>query len=718
MSNRKPFFKSWKAYAAYGILLGIIIGMLVGAVSLNFAKKRIMASMSETIGYIKKQCTTYTRYNNSSVTKSLMRAIESVQQLSRDICNDGGNVERGNLSRYIQELRMTGVIVYDRTGNVIEEYNTDGIGAAGLQEYVDKEAVFDVADNPMKTYMTRIAMADGSYIDLASYGIKDSDNLVVGYYHTSAAYANKYNLTIQNLLSGYNTEGEGTIVIADGNTVLASNDESLINTRVDDDFILANIKSSRTGVMKHIRKGSDRYYGVMDKGRDYYVYVYVPYSYIGTKISKNMMHAFLIYALAVVVIYIIRRRSIKISENKRAVMEAEYRQQLIEAAERAERANKAKTEFLQRMSHDIRTPINGIRGMVEIGDHYSNDLAKQAECRAKIKESSGYLLELINEILDMGKLEAGQIKLENRPFDLHQLLKEIVDVTTRQAADRGIEVITSHEGLEHSRLIGSPLHLKRMLMNIMSNAIKYNIDNGKVYLRCRDLNNDGDNANIEFICSDTGIGMSLEFQKRIFEPFAQEKEDARSNYGGSGLGMPIARSIVDKMGGTLDFVSEQGEGTTFTAVIPFKIDKSVPDENIAQAQEKISIKGVKVLVAEDNELNMEIASFVLENAGADVIKAVNGKEAVDIFEKSQPGDIDVILMDIMMPEMDGLEATRRIRNLKRPDAAEIPIIAMTANAFTDDRQKAFEAGMNEHLTKPLEPEVIVDTIHKFVTGRQ
>ena len=212
--------------------------------------------------------------------------------------------------------------------------------------------------------------------------------------------------------------------------------------------------------------------------------------------------------------------------------------------------------------------------------------------------------------------------------------------------------------------------------------------------------------------------MSLEFQKRIFEPFAQEKEDARSNYGGSGLGMPIARSIVDKMGGTLDFVSEQGEGTTFTAVIPFKIDKSVPDENIAQAQEKISIKGVKVLVAEDNELNMEIASFVLENAGADVIKAVNGKEAVDIFEKSQPGDIDVILMDIMMPEMDGLEATRRIRNLKRPDAAEIPIIAMTANAFTDDRQKAFEAGMNEHLTKPLEPEVIVDTIHKFVAGRQ
>lgn len=716
-THHKSFFNSIKAYILYMVAFGLIIGLSIGAVTLKFAKKKASAGMTDTINYIKNQCTIYTRYNYSSTTKSLMRAIENAQQLSRDISGESAGLAKRNLSRYVQELRLSGVIICDRQGNVITEYNNDSLGSKGLEKYIFKESVLDVADNSMKTYVTRIDMTDGSYVDLASYGLPGTDYVVIGYYHTSASYASKYNLTIQNLLAGYSADDNGTIAIADGNMIIASNDETLIDTAVEDNYILNSIKNNTVTGMKHIRTAAGRYYGKMDKGRDYYIYVYIPYSYIHQTISKNIMHAFLIYILIIVIIYVIRRKSVKASENKRAAMEADYREQLIESADRAEKANKAKTEFLQRMSHDIRTPINGIRGMVEIGDHYSDDLQKQAECRAKIRESSGYLLELINQILDMGKLEAGQIELEERPFDLYKLLAQLVDVTLKQAQERGIEVISTYENISHSRLIGSPVHLKRMMMNIMGNAVKYNIDNGKVYLKCREVGSDADTVRIEFICADTGIGMSRQFQEHIYEPFSQEKNDARSNYDGSGLGMPIAKSIVDKMGGTLEFVSEQGEGTTFTAVIPFKIDKSLPPEN-ARTEEKISIKGVNVLVAEDNELNMEIAAFVLENEGANVFKAVNGREAVEIFGMSKPGDIDAVLMDIMMPEMDGLEAAKAIRSMDRPDATEVAIIAVTANAFTDDRQKAFEAGMDEHLAKPLEPAVIVNAIYEHVRGHK
>ena len=286
----------------------------------------------------------------------------------------------------------------------------------------------------------------------------------------------------------------------------------------------------------------------------------------------------------------------------------------------------------------------------------------------------------------------------------------------KQARERGIKIKDDGYPVEHRYLIGSPLHLKRLVMNIVSNAVKYNRANGEIRLGCRELPSDNPEiAQIEFTCADTGIGMSAEFQKHVFEPFAQEKNSARSEYGGTGLGMPIAKSLAEKMGGTLSFVSEKDVGTTFTLALPFRICREPEKKRKPKRPVQTgSIKGLHVLVAEDNKMNMEIAEFVLDIEQAHLIKALNGEEAVRIFEESKPGEIDVIMMDVMMPVMDGLEAARRLRAMKRPDAKKIPIIAMTANAFTEDRRRAFAAGMNMHVAKPLEASEMVEVLARFV----
>ena len=337
--------------------------------------------------------------------------------------------------------------------------------------------------------------------------------------------------------------------------------------------------------------------------------------------------------------------------------------------------------------------------MVEVGDYYKSDIEKQSECRKKIWEASGFLLELINEVLDMGKLESEEVILERRSFNFFQLFQEIRMVIEKQARERGINIV---------------VHVKRVAMNILTNAIKYNKNNGKICIEFNEIQKNYNTIIIRFKCEDTGIGMSESFQKTIYEPFAQEKAGARTVYGGTGLGMSITKSLVEKMGGTISFESEQGVGTTFYIELPFQIDHNIKHEELKTKEiKKASIKGVNVLLAEDNELNMEIAEFVLESAGANVIKAFNGKEALEIFKESKLGEIDIILMDVMMPVMDGLEAARYIRWSNKENARDIPIIAMTANAFTEDRRRVLEAGMNEHLAKPLESEVLIKTIANY-----
>ena len=401
-----------------------------------------------------------------------------------------------------------------------------------------------------------------------------------------------------------------------------------------------------------------------------------------------------------------------VSEQKERDME--YQENLRRAAEEATLANAAKTDFLRRMSHDIRTPINGIRGMVQIADRFPNNAKKQAECRAKIMQSSDFLLDLVNDVLDMSKLESGEMQLEEVPFDLNELLHDVGVLLSTQAQARGITYTVTMEDKGEKHVIGSPLHLRQVFQNIGGNAIKYGRAGGYVHVTCSIVSQTKDTVRCRFICEDNGNGMSEEFQKHMFEPFSQEKSGARTTYQGTGLGLSIVKKLVDAMGGTVTVVSEKGVGTTFITEIPLKLDPAAFDAEKPEEEIDTTVfRGLHVLLAEDNEVNMEIAAFLLEDSGAEVTKAWNGAEGLEKFKASAPGTYDLILMDIMMPVTNGLEAAEKIRALDRPDSETVPIFAMTANAFSDDAARSRKAGMNEHLTKPLDLEKITKAVRKY-----
>ena len=407
---------------------------------------------------------------------------------------------------------------------------------------------------------------------------------------------------------------------------------------------------------------------------------------------------------------------IALEEEKRYKAKLKREEDLKDALEKANQANVAKSDFLSRMSHDIRTPLNGIIGLLDISEANSQDLELAAQNRAKARIAANHLLSLINDILNMSKLEADNIELAHEAFDIRQLAGDILIIAEMRAAESGI--ILKHEdcsaNIIYPYVYGSPLHVRQIFVNILSNAIKYNKPGGNIFMKI-ESGKQQDNT-IEYICTiaDTGIGMSSEFAEHLFEPFSQEKVDARSVYHGTGLGMSIVKALVDKMNGTITVESELGVGSKFTVTLSFEIaeQKAVDNEELSE-DIAVSIKDTKIMLVEDNELNKEIATELLKEQGAIVTPVANGAEAVRLFKNSPKGTFDVILMDVMMPVMDGLEATRKIRALDRIDAATIPIIALTANAFYEDVKKCIESGMNAHLSKPLEIEKVVEMIVKY-----
>ena len=400
--------------------------------------------------------------------------------------------------------------------------------------------------------------------------------------------------------------------------------------------------------------------------------------------------------------------------NKQKQIELEYQEKVLAAAEDAKRANIAKTDFLRRMSHDIRTPINGILGMVNIAEHYPNDLKKQMECRNKVKEAAGFLLDLVSSILDMNKLESGEIILEHKEFDLLEILQETNHIIGMTAQEKNIVLDIDDKDLRHQYLIGSPLHLRQILQNISGNAVKYNKKGGAINIVCRENQINDDWISLEFICTDTGKGISKEFLEHVFEPFAQENTQARSTYMGSGLGLAIVKQLVELMGGEIKIESNLGVGTKVMVFLPFEIDHNYHKEDKKRVENiENKLCDLKVLLVEDNEINIEIARFMLERFGMKITEAHNGKEAMEVFQSSKENYFDMIFMDIMMPVMDGLEATRQIRKLNREDAKKIPIIAMTANAFSDDAQLSKEAGMDEHLVKPLDEKLMKKVVEQY-----
>ena len=714
------------------VLIGLVILGGIFMVSVQADRAAACSRFLETISYIKEQCSGYDNLNLASETKSLMRVIENVQQLRRDIVRDAELDENYVLDEtalrgYLGQHTLTGVLLLDTDGHVLCRADTDGLTdepleAANLPRELARDALMDTANYSEKVYSCRVEHEDGSYIDLAACGRPDAPGVLVVYYHTSAEYVRNYNLSYRNIVQSYNQEYDGTIVVARGEKIVASNDPALTGTTIDETPTLAAIRDrARNGEMVHIHNGLGGpacSYGMIERGRNFYVYVFRPEAEVFSSTPRNMLFGVFAYALILFLVQTLRWKTAQRYREQQLLREQEYQKQLKAEAMKAEAANVAKTEFLQRMSHDIRTPINGIRGMVEIADHYPEDAAKQADCRKKIWDASTLLLELVNEVLDMGKLESGEIVLEKVPFDLQQLMRELCTVLEKQAAERGIRMECRPMKGEHFRLIGSPLHVKRLLMNIMSNAVKYNKENGSITLECEELPGKGDTVQIRFVCADTGIGMSEEFQKRMYEPFTQENSGARSTYGGTGLGMAITKSLVDRMGGTIEFTSKKNVGTTYIITLPFAIDHSAAPRPEESGPADLSVlRGAQVLLAEDNALNIEIAEFLLKEAGICVTRATDGQQAVDAFAASPVGFYDAILMDVMMPVMDGHAATRAIRALARPDAKTVPIFAMTANAFAEDRQKALEAGMNDHLTKPLDSAAVLQALAKACAGR-
>ena len=708
-------------------LFGGLIGICVALVSLFYffhtEKAEAEKRMVEIVNYVKVQCSTYTHYNESSESKSLLRAIESARQMSTNIdmeIENGGHLSQEFLKENLQTLWVDGILVLDAVGKTDCEYSMDESLTGEITAYLQKDIIMDFAGYEERSYSERFTREDGSYIDIAACARKDAPGIVAIYYYTPPEFARNYTLTIQGLLNGYSIQKDGTVIVADDGIVVASNDESLLGQNTaDNEVVQAMKKHTDSQHIYHLRKEGTGCYGIMLKQRDYYIYAYLPDTEVFRNLPLSVTAVVFLYLLIFGIFCFWGYRADLAHRKQEQEKDEKYKAELLRAAKKAEAANEAKTEFLQRMSHDIRTPINGICGMIDVADHYAEDMKKQTECRAKIKEASHLLLELINEVLDMSKLESDEVILEEIPFNLNSISEEILGVIEQMATEQNIRILWEEKEVTHWNLIGSPVHVKRTLMNILSNAVKYNKENGYVYISCREIPSEQTAmTTLEFVCRDTGIGMTEAFQKRIFEPFAQEHAGSRTKFAGTGLGMPITKKLVEKMGGTISFESKEGTGTTFVIRIPFRIDTDRKDRTETEEKTETSIQGLHVLLTEDNELNMEIAEFVLQNEGTVVTKAWNGQEAVEIFRKSSPGEFDVILMDIMMPVMNGYEAAKMIRSLDREDAKVIPIIAMTANAFIEDRMRAKEAGMDEHIAKPVDRKLLVKVINELVKHNQ
>ena len=647
-------------------LLGGLLGICVAVVSLFYffyaekaeAEKRLV----EIVNYVKVQCSTYTHYNESSESKSLLRAIESARQMSTNISmetENGGQISREFLKENLQTLWVDGIIVLDKKGKIDCEYSMDESMTNEITEYLQKEIIMDFAGYEERSYSERFARKDGSYIDIAACARKDVPGIVAIYYYTSPEFTRNYTLTIQELLNGYSVQKDGTIIVADDGIVVASNDERLLGQNTaDNEVVQAMKKHTDSQHIYHLKNEGTRCYGIMLKQRDYYIYAYLPDTEVFHNLPLNVAGVIFIYLLIFSIFWFWAYRTNLTHRKQEQKKDEKYKAELLIAAKKAEAANEAKTEFLQRMSHDIRTPINGICGLVDMADHYADDMEKQTEYRTKIKEASNLLLELVNDVLDMSKLESGEIVLEEIPFNLRSISREVFVVIEQVAAEQNIRIKWEKKEIIHRNLIGSPGYVKRVMMNILSNAVKYNRENGHIYLSCMEIPSEQPGmTTMEFICRDAGIGMTEELQKHIFEPFAQEHTGSRTKFPGTGLGMAIAKNLVEKMGGTITLESEYGVGTTFVIRVPFKIDLDADKREEQKDISEKAIKGLHILLAEDNELNMEIAEFLLQNEGADVTKAWNGQEAVELFRKSGPGGFDVILMDIMMPVMNGYEAT-------------------------------------------------------------
>lgn len=698
-------------------LLGIALSAAAGAMSYSYTTAQAEQRFSDVVDYVATQSLSYDAFNSAYATKNLIRVMEIAGEVARDMERDA-SADNATLKQYADQFNVTALIVTDTSGNLVSESSTDNVGYESLAAYLTETPVLEVATHPLKSYTARITLADDSVADIGCVARRDGEGIVVAVRHQSAKAVASNTLKLQSLLDGYETIDSGNIVIENDGKVVATNAveptmSGVFDLPATDAVIVDGIKERcLAGRVRLVNANGEWYLGTFGKARNFYVYTYAPARRYFETVAAVVASVLALYGGAMAAVVMMRRRAEHQHLTDLLQQERNYGDKLAKAAREASSASSAKTEFLRRMSHDLRTPINGIRGMVEVGDANADNLQKQTECRSKIWTASGLLLDLANEALDMSRLESGQVDLELVPTNLVVLTREVRDILERQAEERLVTIICDQQALDHPYARASVTHLKRLLVNIAGNAVKYNRRGGYVRLTCREVEPVDGVPVYEYTIADNGIGMSEEFQQHLYEPFTREEQQVEGASSGTGLGASIAKQLVELMGGTMSFTSALGRGTTFTIRLPFEKCKrsEIPLAVRVDAGDGDALQDLSVLLVEDNDLNAEIAQFTLDRAGAIVTHAKDGESAVEMFAASVPHEYDVVLMDIMMPGIDGLEATRRIRALDREDAATTPIIAVSANAFADDRRLSREAGMNAHLSKPVSSQELVEAL--------
>ena len=526
-------------------LLGGLIGICVAVVSLFYffhaEKAEAEKRMVEIVNYVKVQCSTYTHYNESSESKSLLRAIESARQMSTNIkmeTENGGQLREDFLKENLQTLWVDGIIVLDKEGKTDCEYSMDESLTNEITEYLQKDIIMDFAGYEERSYSERFAREDGSYIDIAACARKDAPGIIAIYYYTSPEFTGNYTLTIQGLLNGYSVQKDGTISVADKGIVVASNGESLLGQNTaDNEVVQAMKKHTDSQHIYHLKNEGTGCYGIMLKQRDYYIYAYLPDTEVFHNLPLSVAGVIFLYFLMFSIFWFWTYRTNQAHQKQEQEKDEKYKSELLIAAKKAEAANEAKTEFLQRISHDIRTPINGICGLVNMADHCADDTEKQTEYRTKVKEASNLLLELVNEILDMSKLESGEVVLEEIPFNLSSISREVFIVIEQMAAEQNIRIMWEKKEITHRDLIGSPGYVKRVMMNILSNAVKYNRENGQIYISCMEIPSEQPEmmtmeaitqGTAEHIMHHVMINFILNGEMRFMQfDFTREREDSK-----------------------------------------------------------------------------------------------------------------------------------------------------------------------------------------------
>ena len=837
-----PDKRIWTAYLIIGVLLMAGVAFFSSWRAMRTAEERFC----QTLEFVKSQSTSFEKHNDTITAKALRRTAVAVHQLAENPALDLSDPQC--LNRQTEKLWLTGISVLGPDGTLRCESTTNGIGYDRFGDQLKNDAVLDVLSYPRKTYVKRVLLEDGSAVDVAAHRAESTELLLLAYRYTPAEFVEETALSIQSILDGYPAETSGTLFIVQNNQVVAANRPELIGQDVAGSPLAQGIrKAGAAEKLTHTRdwNGSGCYFGMFCHGRSFDLYAYTDEKIIFRESLLLILTVLVGYILLVMILQLLRRRSAQEMELQKKEQERKYQTQLEEQNRKLETAlqhegaaNRAKREFLFNMSHDIRTPMNAIIGFTSLAATHIDNREQVLDYLKKISTSSQHLLSLINDVLDMSRIESGKVKIEEKAVHLPDLVHDVRSIIQPNVSAKRLSLFIDTMDVENEDIITDPLRLNQILLNILSNAIKFTPTGGMISIRIAQKNGAPKGCVCyEFRIKDNGIGMSEEFQKHIFEEFSREESSTVSGIQGTGLGMSITKNIVDLMGGTIALTSEPGKGSEFIVTLCFTrsgqkaepkqlpqleglralvadddtntclnvstmlskigmrpewtisgkeavirtkyaveqgdefsvyiIDWLIPDMNgieiVRQIRKVIGnrcpiiiltaydwadiedearaagvtafcekplflselrrvlaepfraepasepaqptaadLKGKKLLLVEDNELNREIALEILKEAGFVVDTAEDGAVAVQKIKQAAPGQYDLILMDIQMPNLDGYEATRQIRALPDAEKASIPIFAMTANAFEEDRQNALEAGMNGHIAKPLD----------------